>query len=62
MYLSYRECIRSGAMSTEDGREPVRSYDRSWSEIEEMLRKLSLAGTSGRNGLTNAAKTEIEMA
>lgn len=39
MYLSYRECLRSRAMSTENGREPVRSYDRSWSEIEEMLGK-----------------------
>ena len=26
-------------MGTEGGREPVRSYDRSWTEIEEMLNK-----------------------
>ena len=26
-------------MGTEGGREPVRSYDRSWTEIEEMLDK-----------------------
>ena len=26
-------------MGTEDSRQPVRSYDRSWTEIEEMLGK-----------------------
>ena len=39
MYLSYIDCLRDVPMSTKSGREPVRSYDRSWSEIEEMLGK-----------------------
>ena len=39
VYLSYMDWLRSGPMSPEDAKEPVRSYDRSWSEIEEMLDK-----------------------
>ena len=33
---SYTDCLRRDSMSIEDGREPVRSYDRSWTVIEEM--------------------------
>ena len=45
-------------MGAEGGREPVRSYDRSWSEIEEMLDKA--IARSGKSGSTSVAKTATE--
>ena len=47
-------------MGTEGGREPVRSYDRSWSEIEEMLDKAIARRDQWKNGSTSAAKTATE--
>ena len=60
MYLSYRDCLRSESMSAEGSREPVRTYDRSWSEIEDMLGKAIARRINGRSGLINAARTVTE--